>query len=66
MTINCFIRYEIDPFKRSLFKAYAENCGRTGPRCGGDRERFILEEERRFTEVDDAAFQRPARELQEA
>jgi len=59
MTITCFIRYEIDPFKRSLYKAYAENWGRAVPRCGGDRER-------RFTEVDAAAFQRPARELQEA
>jgi len=114
MTITYFNRYEIDPFKRSLFRAYAENWGRIIPRCGGDLvgyflphegsnfeawgliafgsladyeacrtrlkgdaeacanfafadcERFILKEERRFTEVVDAAFQRPARQLQEA
>ncbi len=35
MTITCFIRYEIDPFKRDLFKAYAEAWGRIIPRCGG-------------------------------
>jgi NIPSNAP len=108
MTITCFIRYEIDPFKRAQFKRYAETWGEIIPRCGGDllgyflpyegsnyeawgliafeslaayesyrqrlkadpqaranfefaqTERFILEEERRFTEVVDAAFQRPA------
>ena len=108
MTITCFIRYEIDPFQRDAFKAYAEAWGRIIPRCGGNligyflphegsnieawgliafdslaayesyrarlrhdeearanfalaqRERFILKEERRFTEVVDAAFQRPA------
>jgi hypothetical protein len=108
MTITCFIRYEIDPFKRELFKTYAETWGRIIPRCGGhllgyflphegsnfeawgliafgsladyeayrtrlrvdddgcanfafaQRERFILKEERSFTEVVDAAFQRPA------
>jgi hypothetical protein len=108
MTITCFIRYELDPFKRDLFKTYAEAWGRIIPRCGGhlvgyflpdegsnveawglvafatladyeayrtrlkaddegranfafaQRERFILKEERRFTEVVDAAFQQPA------
>ncbi len=108
MTITCFIRYEIDPFQRGHFMAYAEAWGRIIPRCGGhllgyflphegtnfeawgliafdslaayeayrarlkadpeardnfafaERERFIVREERRFTEVVDAAFQRPA------
>lgn len=108
MTITCFIRYEIDPFQRERFKAYAEAWGGIIPRCGGHllgyflphegsnveawgliafasladyeayrtrlkaddearanfafaaRERFIVREERRFTEVVDAAFQRPA------
>lgn len=108
MTITCFIRYELDPFQRRHFKAYAEAWGRIIPRCGGhllgyflphegsnveawgliafdslsayeayrhrlqaddearanfafaERERFIVREERRFTEVVDAAFQRPA------
>jgi hypothetical protein len=108
MTLTCFIRYEIDPFQRERFEAYAEAWGRIIPRCGGHllgyflphegsnvegwgliafdslaayeayrkrlktdpearenfafatRERFIQREERRFTEVVDAAFQRPA------
>jgi NIPSNAP len=108
MTITCFIRYEIDPFKRDQFKAYAEAWGAIIPRYGGhllgyflphegsnveawgliafaslsdyeayrarlraddegranfafaQRERFILKEERSFTEVVDAAFLRPA------
>jgi len=28
MAITCFIRYEIDPFQRDAFKAYAESWGR--------------------------------------
>jgi len=35
MSITCFIRYEIDPFQRAAFNAYAENWGRIIPRCGG-------------------------------
>jgi hypothetical protein len=114
MTITCFIRYELDPFKRDLFKTYAEAWGTIIPRCGGQlvgyflphegsnfeawgliafasladyeayrmrlkadeegranfafaqRERFILREERSFTEVVDATFQRPALTLQAA
>ena len=109
MTITCFIRYEIDPFKRDHFKTYAESWGQIIPRCGGhllgyflphegsnyeawglisfssladyeayrtrlkaddearanfafaQRERFIVKEERSFTEVVDAAYQRLAR-----
>ena len=104
--LTCFIRYEIDPFKRTLFREYAEAWGRIIPRCGGhligyflpsegtnyeawgliafpsladyeayrrrlradaegvanfefaQRERFILREERTFTEVVDGAFLR--------
>lgn len=107
MAITCFIRYEIDPFQRERFAAYAEAWGRIIPRCGGhllgyflphegsnveawgliafdslaayeayrvrlkadpegrenfafaQRERFIVREERRFTEVVNAAFLRP-------
>ena len=33
--ITCFIRYQIDPFQREAFKAYAENWARIIPRCGG-------------------------------
>ena len=105
MTLTCFIRYEIDPFKRELFREYAATWGRVIPRCGGhllgyflpsegtnyeawglisfsglaayeayrrrlraddegranfefaQRERFILREERTFTEVVEGAFQ---------
>jgi NIPSNAP len=35
MTITVFIRYEIDPFQKEAFQQYAENWGRTIPRCGG-------------------------------
>lgn len=33
--LTCFIRYEIDPFQRDAFVAYARNWGRIIPRCGG-------------------------------
>jgi hypothetical protein len=106
MTLTCFIRYEIDPFKRDLFRTYCEHWGRIIPRCGGhligyflpsegtnyeawglisfdslaayeayrvrlradaegranfefaQRERFIVREERTFTEVVDGAYLR--------
>lgn len=34
--ITCFIRYEIDPFKREAFEQYARNWGEAIPRCGAD------------------------------
>ena len=40
--ITCFIRYEIDPFKRAEFKSYAEAWGRIIPRCGGDLVGYFL------------------------
>ena len=108
MTLTCFIRYDIDPFKRALFEQYAQAWGRIIPRCGGqligyflphegsnfeawglvafeslaayeayrarlradeegranfafaERERFILREQRTFTEMVEGTFQRPA------
>ena len=36
MSITCFIRYEIDPFKREAFAEYARNWGQAIPRCGAD------------------------------
>ena len=36
MTINVFIRYEIDPFKKDAFMQYARNWGQAIPRCGAD------------------------------
>jgi hypothetical protein len=34
--ITCFIRYQIDPFKRDSFETYARNWGQAIPRCGAD------------------------------
>lgn len=34
--ITCFIRYEIDPFKREQFEIYARNWGQAIPRNGAD------------------------------
>lgn len=45
MSITCFIRYEIDPFRRDAFKAYAENWGRIIPRCGGRLVGYFLPHE---------------------
>jgi len=35
MPITCFIRYEIDPFQKDQFTAYANNWARIIPRLGG-------------------------------
>jgi hypothetical protein len=45
MAIVCFIRYEIDPFQRDAFRAYAENWGRIIPRCGGRLVGYFLPHE---------------------
>lgn len=34
--ITCFIRYHIDPTKKSAFEQYARNWGQAIPRCGAD------------------------------
>ena len=34
--ITCFIKYEIDPFKRAEFEKYAAQWGQAIPRCGAD------------------------------
>ena len=34
--ITCFIKYEIDPFRKDAFEAYARNWGEAIPRCGAD------------------------------
>ena len=36
MTITVFIRYQLDPFKREAFEAYARRWLAIIPRCGGD------------------------------
>ena len=35
MAITVFIRYQIDPFKRDEFEAYARRWGTIIPKCGG-------------------------------
>ena len=45
MTITCFIRYEIDPFQRDAFKAYAQHWSRIIPRCGGHLVGYFLPHE---------------------
>ncbi|WP_339864362.1 NIPSNAP family protein [Paremcibacter congregatus] len=34
--ITCFIRYEIDPYKKDQFIQYAETWGQAIPACGAD------------------------------
>ena len=42
MTLTCFIRYEIDPFKKDRFREYCEHWGRIIPRCGGHLIGYFL------------------------
>jgi hypothetical protein len=34
--LTCFIRYQIDPFKRAEFEQYSKVWGQAIPRCGAD------------------------------
>jgi hypothetical protein len=43
--ISCVIRYQIDPFQRDAFKAYAEHWGPVIPRCGGHLVGYFLPHE---------------------
>ena len=45
MTIACFIRYQIDPFQRDAFGAYAEAWARIIPRAGGHLVGYFLPHE---------------------
>jgi len=45
MTVTCFIRYEIDPFQREAFEAYARRWGEIIPRCGGRLLGYFLPHE---------------------
>jgi hypothetical protein len=36
MTITVFIRYQLDPFKRTAFEQYAKRWLTIIPKCGGD------------------------------
>jgi hypothetical protein len=45
MQIACFIRYQIDPFQREAFRAYAERWAAIIPRCGGHLVGYFLPHE---------------------
>jgi hypothetical protein len=45
MRITCFIRYQIDPFQKEAFRAYAAHWARIIPRCGGDLLGYFLPHE---------------------
>lgn len=45
MSVTCFIRYQIDPFQRDGFQAYAQAWGRIIPRCGGELIGYFLPHE---------------------
>ena len=42
MKITCVIRYQIDPFQRDAFAAYADNWARIIPRLGGHLVGYFL------------------------
>ena len=43
--IVCFIRYEIDPFKRGLFEEYSKRWLSIIPKCGGDLIGYFMPHE---------------------
>jgi hypothetical protein len=45
VAITCVIRYQIDPFQRDEFRAYAEAWGSIIPRCGGTLVGYYLPHE---------------------
>ncbi len=51
MTITCFIRYQIDPFQREAFAAYARSWLTIIPRCGGQLVGYWLPHEGTNTEA---------------
>jgi hypothetical protein len=45
MTLTVFIRYQIDPFQRDAFEAYARRWLEIIPKCGGDLVGYWLPHE---------------------
>jgi hypothetical protein len=45
VTLTVFIRYQIDPFKRDAFEAYARRWLEVIPKCGGDLVGYWLPHE---------------------
>ena len=45
MAVTCFIRYQIDPFKRTQFEEYSKRWLKIIPRCGGDLIGYFMPHE---------------------
>jgi hypothetical protein len=45
VTVTVFIRYQIDPFKRTMFEQYAKRWLSIIPRCGGDLSGYWMPHE---------------------
>src|SRR5260221_9935203 len=45
MTVTVFIRYQIDPFRRDAFEAYAKRWIEIIPKCGGDLLGYFMPHE---------------------
>ena len=45
MSITCFIRYQIDPYRRDEFAKYADGWAKVIPRCGGELIGYFLPKE---------------------
>lgn len=45
MSVTVFIRYQIDPFKRTQFEEYARRWLSIIPRCGGDLIGYFMPHE---------------------
>lgn len=43
--LTCLIRYQIDPFQRAAFRAYADRWATIIPRCGGQLLGYFLPHE---------------------
>ena len=45
MAVTVFIRYQLDPFKRAMFEAYARRWLTIIPKCGGDLQGYWMPHE---------------------
>jgi hypothetical protein len=45
LAVTVFIRYQIDPFKRAMFEAYAKRWLAVIPKCGGDLQGYWMPHE---------------------
>ena len=45
MAVTCFIRYQLDPFKRARFEEYSRRWLKIIPRCGGEVVGYFMPHE---------------------